>query len=512
MGVNESDWGLEVVRGAEAGRIFPLHAGDLVLGNQLGSEPGIDLSSLEGNSPRRMAARQAQLQVSPAGHVLRDLDSPGGTFVNRQRILPGTTRTLHEGDVIQLGGVQLRLIARAPRKPPAQSAAAAAAQPAPPAARPAPAVSTNHAPRPAAVSAATSTAAPRHGPLASPYRLTNGVICRGWDDFLTVSAQHWSTLREELTSGRLDEFLPSVGRPDLAPGAMSPSRTADEQLDAWLGRLPVTRPLNPELDVHPAVIKVRAQPGGGTTRHKIAVTNVGYRLLKTRVRVEPDDTRWISLPRSYASGPFTTIDTTEIAFEVQAPEDLSEPIAARLHFEGNGGAREVVVTVEPAASDAAFVEPSAPLAASSQAALGDIVARVPAAARILAGGVLGMSARGLIAVGESLPLVNSAPSSSRPGLAGGAVVMGLFGGAIAAMLKLRRGPEGLGPAVFTGAYSGALLAALSVAVFRSVEPHFGRLGESSVLLACLFWGAVGVLTAIGSLRILPVRLIDRGEP
>src|SRR3954454_12923042 len=96
-------WALEVVRGKDTGRLYALNGSELVLGNALGGEPGIDLSDQEGNSPRRMAARQAKLECSAAGVTLRDLDSPGGTFVNRQRILSGQDRVLQEGDLIQLG-------------------------------------------------------------------------------------------------------------------------------------------------------------------------------------------------------------------------------------------------------------------------------------------------------------------------------------------------------------------------------------------------------------------------
>src|SRR4051794_25077897 len=98
-------WALEIVRGPDAGRRYTLGAGAVVLGNALNGEPGIDLSDQERASPRRMAARQAKVEVTYGSVTLRDLDSPGGTFVNRQRVLPGEGRPLHVGDVIQLGGV-----------------------------------------------------------------------------------------------------------------------------------------------------------------------------------------------------------------------------------------------------------------------------------------------------------------------------------------------------------------------------------------------------------------------
>src|SRR4051812_23578978 len=100
-------WSLEVARGPDAGRRYALGRGAVVLGNALGGEPGIDLSELERGSPRKMAARQARIEVADGSLSIRDLDSPGGSFVNRQRLLAGAARPLGEGDVIQLGGVQL---------------------------------------------------------------------------------------------------------------------------------------------------------------------------------------------------------------------------------------------------------------------------------------------------------------------------------------------------------------------------------------------------------------------
>src|SRR6185312_10803346 len=96
---NGTGWKLEVVRGKDAGRIFALAAGEVVLGNAPGDRSGIDLATQEAeSSPRRMAARHASLDCSPQGLAVRDLESPGGTFVNRQRILPGQARALRTGD------------------------------------------------------------------------------------------------------------------------------------------------------------------------------------------------------------------------------------------------------------------------------------------------------------------------------------------------------------------------------------------------------------------------------
>ncbi|HEU5119003.1 MAG TPA: FHA domain-containing protein, partial [Isosphaeraceae bacterium] len=107
--VAESPWLLEVVRGRDIGRRFPVVGPSVVLGSGVGAEAGIDLSEQETGNLKRMAARQARLDVRPAGLSIVDLESPGGTFVNRRRVVSGSGEVLKEGDVIQVGGVQVRV-------------------------------------------------------------------------------------------------------------------------------------------------------------------------------------------------------------------------------------------------------------------------------------------------------------------------------------------------------------------------------------------------------------------
>lgn len=241
------NWSLEVVRGREAGRRYALPAGwgEVVLGNAPGAGTTIDLSDQEANSPRRMAARQARLERGAGDRLaLRDLGSPGGTFVNQQRVTPGEPRPLAVGDLIQLGGVQLRVVAsNGPAAPPSPAAKPTATTP----------------PRPA-------------GPVAINFTIKAGATCRSLDDFLAVAAQRWADLRDELTTGRLGAYFAGIGRPDLVPAPDAPG-SPDDRLDAWLGALPTTRPGRAEMDVHPSRIAVKATSGGGTTRRKVRVTN-----------------------------------------------------------------------------------------------------------------------------------------------------------------------------------------------------------------------------------------------
>ncbi len=195
----------------DVGRVFDLAGGEVVLGNALDGGAGLDLRDQEGGSPRRMAARQAVLETNGPDLVIRDLDSPGGTFVNRQRLLAGQARRLQPGDEIQLGGVQLRVGDR--QGPPARV----------------------EPPTPVAINHQVPA-----GRLPVPYAIDGNVSCKTWDDFLVVAAQRWRVLGEELASGRLADYLRRIQRTDLLPRP-DPARSIDEQLDQWLARLPATQ-------------------------------------------------------------------------------------------------------------------------------------------------------------------------------------------------------------------------------------------------------------------------------
>ena len=137
-------WVLEVVRGRDVGKRYVVGPGESLLGNALAGASGFDLADQEPSSPRRMAARQASLTATGDVLEIRDLESPGGTFVNRQRLLSGQARALQPGDLIQLGGVQLQVRREAdagtgPRPQPAAPARATAPAPAPAKQRPGPA-------------------------------------------------------------------------------------------------------------------------------------------------------------------------------------------------------------------------------------------------------------------------------------------------------------------------------------------------------------------------------------
>jgi FHA domain len=454
--LTETRWELEVVRGKGVGRCYPLAPGRSVLGNALGGDSGIDLGGEEGASPRRMAARQAEIVADSQALSVRDLESPGGTFVNSQRVLAGQSRSLRDGDLIQLAGVQLRVVSRAP------------------------------------------VAAVGIGPLVTPYHTASGTTCRTWDDFLTASSKDWTSLREELVSGRISTFLRSIGRDDLLPTPPA-SKTDDERLDAWLGRLPVSRPLEADMDVHPSVLRIRASLPG-TTRRSVSITNTGYRLLRSTLKIEPATTDWLRIAPPFGHEPFTTAETTEFQVEITTPDTMTEPRVASVIVESNAGLRTLAVHLDPPAK----LEPEPPVdpAMTSGAGLGDWLASFNPAARVFNTMLLGLLFRVLLSAGDVI-----VPSAVSPGLAGSGLLFAGLGALVGLILATRaKAVRDAFPAAFAGAFAGLFLASIAVAACRAVEPW---IGIDRGWTAWTFWVLAGGVLAVVSLWVRPYRTLER---
>lgn len=480
-----NDWILEVVRGAGAGKQYALGPGETTLGRGAGAT--LDLAPHEGDGPRKVETRHSAIERTARGtYAVRDLESSGGTFVNRQRILGGQARELIEGDVVQVGGVHLKLARRAVAAAPVAPTRNGPAPVAPP------------APPPPVIPPAAAAAPPR-GEFAFQVGGAGGVVCRSFDDLLAVSAQRWESLREELVSGRLAGFLIGIGRPDLVPDPNARG-TPDERLDAWLGRLPSKAPARPELDVHPRAVVVRSLGGGGTTVQRVRVSNVGYRLLRGEPpRVEAGASSWLRVSSPWDRSGFVAIDSVEIPLEVDLPEG-AEARAGSVTFASNGGSQAVRVEVQPhragEAEEAAFrAEPSGPSWWESIAAL-------PADRRtaVLVGGAIGL--RALVGAGDWLGI--GASAARAPGLAGPAILLGALGLILGVRVaRARGGSRDLIPVGFAGAFAGVLLASVLVAACRTVELAWG--GVVGFIAGLAIWGGLGALAALAFGRLAPAR-------
>lgn len=457
---------LEVVRGNSIGRRYVLVGQTITLGNRLNGALGIDLSTEEGSGPRKMSGRHALIERAGSGLSLRDLDTPGGTFVNRQRVLPGQARALQSGDVVQLGGVQLKLLEEG----------------------------ATHSKAPAPVEETPGFA----------FEVTTGVVCRNWDELLTAAAQRWSVLRDHLESGKLLEFVRSIGRPDLAPSTMG---SWDERLDDWLANLPTTRVKSPVLDVvSPRVVVVKVAPGGGKTRRNLVLANVGYRLLKVSARIDPK-VDWLAIGGDFAKGTVTVVESTPVVLEIQIPDELRSPCEASLILESNGGQQSILIRLE-----AAVRADSIPVESIGRPGSRSPLRNVSIVTRLIwcIGGAC--FARGLIAVANGLfPIAaTGVDPPETPGMMGPLVLFALAGAGVGALWlgpKARSDARAMVPnwlmVSCALALFGVFLATTLVAICRTIETPLGSFG-SSLLGRGLLWACLGLGLAGLSVWLVPV--------
>jgi hypothetical protein len=236
----------------------------------------------------------------------------------------------------------------------------------------------------------------------------------------------------------------------------------------------------------------------------VVVTNTGYRLLRSRLRVEPPGTAWLEIAPELKDRPFTTAEETEIPLDVEIPESMVGPMSCTLVIESNGGSRRVEVRIEP---------PPAPV--DPAGTVPDVETKAPRSRRWLAGMPLGERLalgavvicllRLALIVGDGLAAAGGFDAGARPSLPGAAALLGLIGGATAARFAAKRGvTRDLAPAAIAGMIAGVLAAAVAVAAFRTIEAITGpRMAFLTI------WGILGVLMVWGPGLALLHRAVRR---
>lgn len=100
---------LVVIRGQKLNVEYPLYTGDNFIGRTDEKPVDVDLEDQEATDRIWCSRQHARIVSDDKGISVEDLGSQNGTFVNRARIFPGQLRPLVNGDVIQIGTVQLKL-------------------------------------------------------------------------------------------------------------------------------------------------------------------------------------------------------------------------------------------------------------------------------------------------------------------------------------------------------------------------------------------------------------------
>jgi hypothetical protein len=101
---------LLVVRGSNLDTEYYLAEGDNLIGRSDGQAVDIDLTDQE-PADNTLTSRQHAVIICQAGRLfIEDRNSRNGTFVNRCRVQLGQRRPLQADDVIQVGGVHLKVL------------------------------------------------------------------------------------------------------------------------------------------------------------------------------------------------------------------------------------------------------------------------------------------------------------------------------------------------------------------------------------------------------------------
>ncbi len=100
---------LVVVRGLKVGTEFPIYVGDNIIGRADEKAVDVDIADQEPQDRVWSSRQHALIRCANGLCDIEDLNSTNGTYVNRDRVPPGTRRELKTNDFIQIGAVQLQV-------------------------------------------------------------------------------------------------------------------------------------------------------------------------------------------------------------------------------------------------------------------------------------------------------------------------------------------------------------------------------------------------------------------
>jgi len=108
--INEAKARLVVVRGLRPNWEYRIFEGRNILGRADEKPVDIDLQPQETEDRIWSSRQHAAITAERNGLVIEDLGSANGTYVNRSRVPPGEKRPLRDGDIIQIGEIQFKVL------------------------------------------------------------------------------------------------------------------------------------------------------------------------------------------------------------------------------------------------------------------------------------------------------------------------------------------------------------------------------------------------------------------
>lgn len=102
---------MKVLRGQKINVEYPLYEGANTMGRRDEAPIDIDLEEQEPADRIWTSRKHATIYYQDGLLEIEDLNSLNGTFVNRIRVAPGQRRALAVNDIIQVGTIQMRVLA-----------------------------------------------------------------------------------------------------------------------------------------------------------------------------------------------------------------------------------------------------------------------------------------------------------------------------------------------------------------------------------------------------------------
>jgi hypothetical protein len=102
---------LRVLRGQKLNHEYPIYEGVNYLGRRDDEPIDIDLEDQEPADRIWTSRKHAAIHFLNGVLEIEDLNSLNGTFVNRTRVAPGHRRALAINDIVQVGTIQMRILA-----------------------------------------------------------------------------------------------------------------------------------------------------------------------------------------------------------------------------------------------------------------------------------------------------------------------------------------------------------------------------------------------------------------
>ena len=125
------------------------------------------------------------------------------------------------------------------------------------------------------------------GQFVRDFVFPSGRRCKTFDEFSQGCQEEWSSARDLLREGTFKKFFGNLGRADLVKASQEAMGHADSDmgLTSFLGVLPVSRALEPKLDIHPRRLDLGKLTVGDVRRVQFTLANGGQGQLQGTLKV-----------------------------------------------------------------------------------------------------------------------------------------------------------------------------------------------------------------------------------